>query len=140
MNGGWRRSAAAARRPERAFHETIIPLRYGARLVRASAGTTARDPTIATERKEKAMTKEQRIHQYYRTGLWCFHAGRRADAALMLAAIRSQDPAHPLAARLRAALARGQEDARRADDAELWEDAAEACAQRSFVRWRTPPG
>ncbi len=50
------------------------------------------------------MTQEQRIAQCYRTGLWLFHAGRRADAALMAAVIRRCNPNHPLAMRLRGML------------------------------------
>lgn len=50
------------------------------------------------------MTKEQCIEQYYRTGLWCFKTGRRADARLMMTAIRCFDPIHPMAARLHALL------------------------------------
>jgi len=50
------------------------------------------------------MTQEQRIAQYYRTGVWFFHAGRRADAALMAAVIRRCNPNHPLAVRLRGML------------------------------------
>lgn len=50
------------------------------------------------------MTKEQCIEQYYRTGLWCFKAGRRADARLMIAAIRCFDPIHPMAVHLHALL------------------------------------
>lgn len=85
------------------------------------------------------MTKEQRIQHYYRTGLSCFHAGRRADAALMVAAIRCFEPRHPLAARLRAVLARGDYAAIAADDAAAtWQDDDEADINRSFVRWRNP--
>ena len=80
------------------------------------------------------MTNEQRIKQYYRTGLSCFHAGRRADAALMVAAIRCYDPMHPLAAHIRAALTGGQHDANEAADAE---DTEETRGNRSFVRWRS---
>lgn len=85
------------------------------------------------------MTKEQRIQQYYRTGLWCFDAGRRADAALMVAAIRCHDPEHPLAARLRAALTRDHHDPDDADDIRSGEDTENAAAGRGFVRWRPPP-
>lgn len=51
------------------------------------------------------MTQEQRIYYYYRTGVECLNRGRRADAALMAAAIRRYDPTHRLAIALRAALA-----------------------------------
>lgn len=85
------------------------------------------------------MTNEQRIKQYYRTGLSCFHAGRRADAALMVAAIRCYDPMHPLAAHLRAALTGGHHDIVEADDMTLWEENDEADIDRSFIRWRNPP-
>lgn len=85
------------------------------------------------------MTNEHRIRQYYQTGLSCFHAGRRADAALMLAAIRCYDPMHPLAARLRAALTGGRHDIAEADDMTLWEENDEADIDRSFVRWRNSP-
>lgn len=84
------------------------------------------------------MTKEQRIEHYYRTGLSCFHAGRRADAALMIAAIRCFDPQHPLAARLRAVLARGDYAAVEAGDAKRWQDGDAIDIGRSFVRWRDP--
>lgn len=46
------------------------------------------------------MTKKQCIERYYRTGLWCFRAGRRVDARLMIAAIRCFDPIHPMAVHL----------------------------------------
>lgn len=82
------------------------------------------------------MTNEQRIKQYYRTGLSCFHAGRRADAALMVAAIRCYDPMHPLAARLRAALTGNHRDSDGTDDATAWSDNDDADINRSFVRWR----
>lgn len=85
------------------------------------------------------MTNEQRIKQYYRTGLTCFQAGRRADAALMVAAIRCYDPMHPLAARLRAALTGGRYDPDEADDMTLWEESDEADIDRSFIHWRNPP-
>lgn len=52
----------------------------------------------------KTMTKEQCIEQYYRTGLRCFKTGRRADARLMIAAIRCFDPIHPMAVHLHALL------------------------------------
>lgn len=84
------------------------------------------------------MTKEQRIQQYYRTGLRCLHAGHRADAALMVAAIRCYDPMHPLAARLRAALTGADHDPNGADDATLWEDGDGTDIDRSFIRWRNP--
>lgn len=84
------------------------------------------------------MTKEQRIQHYYRTGLSCFHAGRRADAALMVAAIRCFEPRHPLAARLRAVLTRGDYAAIEADDATTWQYDDEADINRGFVRWRHP--
>lgn len=78
------------------------------------------------------MTQEQRIAQYYRTGLRLFHAGRRADAALMLAAIRRYDPAHPLAARLRAVLDGGRQ--RHDGDGACGGDDVDR--NRGFVRWR----
>lgn len=85
------------------------------------------------------MTNEQRIKQYYRTGLRCFHTGHRADAALMVAAIRCYDPMHPLAARLRAALTGGRHDIDEADDMSLREENDGADIDRSFIRWRNPP-
>lgn len=80
------------------------------------------------------MTQEERIAQYYRTGLWLFHSGRRADASLMIAAIRRYNPSHPLAARLRVALDGGDRTHGDRDDAIRWDDEAEG--QRGFVRLR----
>lgn len=62
------------------------------------------------------MTQEQRIYYYYRTGVECLNRGRRADAALMAAAIRCFDPTHRLAIALRAALAGTQHEHDDADD------------------------
>lgn len=80
------------------------------------------------------MTHEKRIAQYYRTGLWLFHSGRRADASLMIAAIRRYNPSHPLAARLRVALDGGKRAGGDRDDAVRWDDEAEG--QHGVARWR----
>ena len=77
------------------------------------------------------MTQEERIAQYYRMGLWFFHSGRRADAALMIAAIRRHNPTHPLATQLRIALDGGSHA--NGDETTRWDDDAEG--EYSFVRW-----
>lgn len=81
------------------------------------------------------MTQEQRIAQYYRTGLWFFHAGRRADAAPMVAVIRRYNPTHPLAARLRAALSGSQDNPADVEDTDRG-DGDDTDLYRSFIRWR----
>lgn len=79
------------------------------------------------------MTQEQRIYQYYRTGVECLNRGRRADAALMAAAIRCYDPTHRLAIALRAALAGARREHEDVDD-----DATGSApdAARGFIRWQ----
>lgn len=79
------------------------------------------------------MTKEQRIYHYYRTGVECLNRGRRADAALMAAAIRCYDPTHRLAVALRAALAGVRREHDDADDDAVGTGIDSA---RSFIRWQ----
>ena len=79
------------------------------------------------------MTQEQRIYYYYRTGMECLNRGRRADAALMAAAIRCYDPTHRLAVALRAALAGTRREHDEVDDDGV---VASADATRGFVGWQ----
>lgn len=79
------------------------------------------------------MTKEQRIYHYYRTGVECLNRGRRADAALMAAAIRCYDPTHRLAIALRAALAGAHRERDDVDDDAIESDTE---ATRGFMRWQ----
>ena len=102
------------------FHQTIIRPRY-----RAHSCTTH-------DFKEPNLTQEQRIYQYYRTGVECLNRGRRADAALMAAAIRCYDPTHRLAVALRAALAGERREHDDADD----DTGAHIDSARSFIRWQ----
>jgi len=79
------------------------------------------------------MTQEQRIYYYYRTGVECLNRGRRADAALMAAAIRRYDPTHRLAVALRAALAGARPEHDDVDDDAI---GAGTDATRGFIRWQ----
>lgn len=79
------------------------------------------------------MTQEQRIYHYYRTGVECLNRGRRADAALMAAAIRCYDPTHRLAIALRAALAGTRRERDDVDDDAMGSDTDVA---RGFIRWQ----